>query len=314
MDRLAGDVTALDDELHPHDGDGAWVETVWFSWAVPTRALMGYVYVIFRPVLGTVEGGALVYDHSGELPWELPAFEFHDPMPMQRDVDLRNAELSNGVTIRCDAPGTAYRVAYNGDRVTVDLRFDAVARPLVSRSADGRCGHIDQMGSVTGDMVLAGERSAVDCVAMRDRGWGPRTYRRDTRYGYAYAAADGWEPGRVSADCFLAVTSHRDGADRVVKGFLQQGAVWAPLVAGERRVVRDGAGRPTAVSVDAVDDLGRSLHAVGDVASRHAFTPYRRLVTWDSLVRWRWATHLGWGEDQDVWHVDAWRKAHVATR
>lgn len=307
MDVTIG-LTEADDRFHPHDPtDVAWVETVWFSWIVPESRLVGYVYLIFRPVLATCEGGALVYDDTGELPWELPSFEFGDPLPLDTDTDLTDATFANGVSIRCVDPGERYVVRFDGAALTVDLEYQAMTRPLVSRSSDQRYGHIDQYGTVTGTMTLAGKTSVVDCAAMRDRGWGPRVYRSETRYGYAYAAD-------ANGDCFLAVTSHRDGTDRVVKGFLQQDGMWAPLSEGQRDVVRDVSGRPQRVTVIATDSVGREVHASGDVFSRHVFTPYRRLLTWDSLIHWRWGGHEGWGEDQDVWHIDAWRQARARTR
>jgi hypothetical protein len=272
---------------------------------VPERALVGYVYIILRPAFASAEGGSLIFDRSGELPWELPAFEFHDVSPYEPAVDLRSARFANGVTIECLEPGLRYACRYEGDRLVAELEFVAHARPLVSRSPDGLHGHVDQMGRVRGRMDHAGETTEIDCFAMRDRGWGPRVYRPGTRYGYAYGASS-------SGDCFLAVTSRRKDSDRVLKGFLHRDGDWSPLTEGVRTVQRDSLGKPLGVELAARDDAGRELVVSGEVVARQAFAPYRQLVTWDSLVRWRWDGGDAWGEDQDVWHVDAWRAAFAA--
>ena len=54
-----------DDQFHPPETDDPWwTETVWFSWMVPERNLLGYFYPAFRANLGIQFGGVLVMDDT----------------------------------------------------------------------------------------------------------------------------------------------------------------------------------------------------------------------------------------------------------
>ena len=64
--------------LHPDDalfhpaGDDPWAyESYWFSFFVPERKLMVYVYPWFRPSLGIAAGGVSAWDHTGAEPWNI---------------------------------------------------------------------------------------------------------------------------------------------------------------------------------------------------------------------------------------------------
>ena len=54
-----------DDMYHPPQSDEPWwTETVWFSWMVPERNLLGYWYTVFRANIGVNFGGVLVFDEK----------------------------------------------------------------------------------------------------------------------------------------------------------------------------------------------------------------------------------------------------------
>jgi hypothetical protein len=80
-----------DDNLHvPTSEDSWWTETVWFSWMVPERKILGYFYPAFRANLGVMFGNVLVTDASADLPWEIPFFEEFWHLKLPPDLDLRN--------------------------------------------------------------------------------------------------------------------------------------------------------------------------------------------------------------------------------
>jgi hypothetical protein len=293
------------DVLHPVTiPSNDWTETAWFAWLVPERSLAGYFYPVFRPTLGIQTGGLLVFDDGGELPWELPFFAFGQLFPLEEQLDLRDATLANGMTLRCIRPGTAFDFGFSGPELQLELRFEAVVPPLVTLGTppfEG-AGHLDQAGHVTGTMVLHGEEISVDCFAMRDRGWGPRRFRRGTSVGYSYATAS-------PSSAFLTIVSRRRGEEPVTSGYLVRDGEWARVVSGDRIVQRDAEGRTSAVRVRAVDDQGRELEVVGAVVSRQAFTPYPTMLCWNAMMRWELDGVTCWGEDQDVWHPVDWRNA-----
>ena len=183
---------------------------------------------------------------------------------------------------------------------TLQLRFDGVMAPEPLRAAGSTFGsahHFDQFGRVTGTLRLHGERIAVDCLAMRDRTWGPRPETRPRQAAYITGAAS-------ESHAFLAVTNTApDGDDAIAYGFLRRDGETVGLAAGRRTVLRDDEhGWVREIVVDAIDAHRRPLHAVGTpvsrmIVNRHTF------IDINSLVRWDLDGAVGWGEDQDMWPV-----------
>jgi hypothetical protein len=295
------ELTTDDDTFHERTDDPWWTETVWFAWMVPERKLLGYFYPVFRPNVGVQFGGVLVVDDSAELPWEIPIFEFGWHAQIPDGLDLRDAHLDNGMRITAIEPARVFEFAYESRDLALDLHYEGAIPPLVTDATPPfNKGHIDQIGRVTGTMTLRGEEIAVDCFAMRDRGWGPREDGRQPMVGYAY--------GTVSPDhAFLSISIDQQGDDLVSSGFLQRDGEWSRVVAGRRAVERDDRGRPVQITIDATDERGRSLHAVGCAVSRQVFTAYPSMFCWNSLVQWQLDGADAWGEDQDVWHPRKWR-------
>lgn len=293
-----------DDMFHePESDDPWWTETVWFSWNVPERNLLGYWYVVFRKNIGVHFGGVLVFDDSAVLPWELPAFDWHWHQPFPEHHDLRDLDVLGGMTLRCLDHGRRFEFGYRNDDVEFDLEYEALMQPMLTRKEPpfNHGTHVDQPGRVRGTMVLHGEEVAVDCIAMRDRSWGIRAPRRQPKLGYCHGTAD-------AETAFLSISLDRKGHDGVLTGYLMRDGEWSLLDEGTRQVERDHAGRPAIVTVEAVDKLGRPVTAVGTTVSRQVFTAYPDMFCWNSLTRWEIDGVTAWGEDQDVWHPRAWRR------
>jgi hypothetical protein len=306
-----GLLSAKDDDFHTPSTDPWETETCWFSFCVPERALMGYLYSWVRPNKGVSGGGVLVWDDTAHEPWELPYFEYqwHLPLPTE---PLTDCTLPNGISVRVLEPLTSYRLAYaDPGRCVIDLEFHATTPPHVFTRGEPPfvvASHLDQPGRVTGTVDLHGERITVDCYAMRDRSWGPRTDLKGIRVGYCFATAS-------ADDAFLAFSvPRRDRSDEpLTAGYLLRDGARAALREGVRRVQRHPTHRwVTRVEIEATDDEGRSLVAVGEPVNRVAFFPYPRMLNWTSMVRWQFSGTEGWGEDQDVWRPDQWRAARSA--
>ncbi len=297
--------TAADDGFHFDVMTDRWweTETSWFAFHNEERRLGGWLYTMVRPNIGTVAGGVWVWDDSARQPWEVLYCANYSAMPLDRSQDLTDATLSNGVSIKVIEPTMSYALGYNdGDRLTVDLRFDGVMAPhplAAVGSTFGSAHHFDQFGRVTGHIVVLGERIPIDSISMRDRTWGPRPEHRPRQAAYVTGAVDAEEG-------FLAVTNTTPDGDPISYGFLRRDGRIANLAEGERRVERDPAtGWVTEIRIDAVDLEGRELHAVGVpvsgmVINRHLF------IDNNSLLRWDIDGREGWGEDQDMWPVHSW--------
>jgi hypothetical protein len=299
--------TARDDRFHFDElGDDWWAtETAWFSFHHPERRLGGWLYTMARPNIGTVAGGAWVWDDTAHLPWDVPYSANYTALRLPPDTDLSDTVLPTGVAIRAVTPGQAYELGYDdGDRLKLALRFEGVMPPeplAAAGSTFGRAHHYDQIGRVTGHVVLHGERIDIDCLAMRDRTWGRRPEDRPRRAAYVTAAVDADEG-------FLAVTNIRDGRDTIAYGFLRRDGRTVGLADGERRVERSPeSGWVTSVEIEGRDAEGRPLCAVGRPVSRMVIDRHT-FVDVNSLLQWEVDGRDGWGEDQDMWPVHDWSR------
>ena len=295
-----------DDNFHPPSNHPWETETCWYAFCVPERNLMGYLYTWIRPNLGIAGGGTLVWDDTAYLPWEVPFFDYNHSIPLPEGLDLRDATLPTGMRVKVIEPLTSYELGYRypyGDMFEAELRFDALTPPHVFTRGEPPftiASHIDQPGRVTGRIRLHGEDIDVDCCAMRDRSWGPRSDLQGFRIGYAFATTS-------SQSAFLCYSLPKPDSDPINAGYYLRDGVRADIVSGERRVERNPEhGYATAFEIEATDELGRELRATGTPVSRIIFNPYPKMLTWVSTTAWDFDGGTGWGEDQDCWRPDQW--------
>ena len=195
---------ARDDAFHFDVMSDRWweTETAWFSFHHPERRLGGWFYSMFRPNIGTVAGGAWVWDDTAQLPWDVLYSTNYSALQLPPDADLRDVALPTGVRMKVVEPTMVYDLGYeDGDRLRAELRFEGVMppQPLTAvGSTFGSAHHFDQFGRVTGELVVNGERLDIDCLGMRDRTWGPRPEHRPRQAAYVTGAASAEHcvPGR----------------------------------------------------------------------------------------------------------------------
>ena len=187
--------TAQDDRFHFDELAGDWwsTETAWFSFSHPERRLGGWLYTLARPNIGTVAGGAWVWDDSAHLPWEVLYSANYTALELPRGQNLDDVTLPTGVSIRVIEPCMSYALEYNDEpRLRAALRFEGVMppAPLTSTgSTFGRSHHFDQIGRVSGEIVLHGETIPIDCLSVRDRTWGRRREDRPRQAAYVTGVA-----------------------------------------------------------------------------------------------------------------------------
>lgn len=306
--------TPRDDNFHFDEmGDRWWMtETAWFSFFNAERKLGGWLYTYVRPNIGTVQGGCWIWDDQAHLPWEVLYNANYASQRLPPESSLTDIALPTGVRIKVVEPTRSYDLAYeDGDRIALNLRFDAImdAHSLSGTgSAFGHNTHFDQLGHVHGTIELPGEEVAIDCIAMRDRSWGPRPEHRPITSAYV-SGAFGTDRG------FLMVTDPTTAGDPAKYGFLLVGGRARLLKSGNRTVDRDPeTGNVSAIRMAGVDLDGRTLSVVGKplsriVLNRHTF------ITINSLVEWTDQDGcIGWGEDQDMWVVHDFAAFRRATR
>ena len=156
----------------------------------------------------------------------------------------------------------SYALGYNdGERLQASLRFDGVMPPeplTATGSTFGHAHHFDQIGRVTGELVLYGESIAIDCLAIRDRTWRRRPEDRPRQAAYVTGVAS-------ATHGFLAVTNSEKDRNLVAYGFLRRDGRTVRLTQGERRIERDTRnGWITRIELQAKDADGREIVAGGE--------------------------------------------------
>jgi hypothetical protein len=301
-------LTPEDDNFHPPSDDPWWTETFWLAWFLPERKIIGYIYPMFRPNVGVQAGGVMVYDDTSDVEWDMPVYDYDWHRQMQPDADLRKLRLDTGLSITCLEPARKFEVSYESRDIKLQLDAEAVMRPLVTLGTPPfNKGHIDQICHVTGEMELKGETMAVDCLAMRDRSWGPREDGRQPTVGYDYATETPDNAFLAVSVCGRTEAYNENPVYQVTTGFLMRDGVWSRIREGTRTVARTEAGRPEMVYVDAVDELDRSVSAVGQAATHYVAKAYPSMLCLQGLMHFEFSGHHGWGEVQDCWHPRRWR-------
>lgn len=301
-----------DDDFHTAGDDPWWFESFWFSFFVPERKLMVYVYPWFRPGLGTCGGGVLAWDDLASEPWNIVHHDYAWHLPCKPGPDLWRdgvLHLPQQVRITPIEPMSTFRVEYSHNDLQIDVVFTAVRPAHTSSKPVGDsqlfAGRIDQAGHVTGRIHVNGEELAIDCFCIRDRSWG---IRRDDNHnmhiGYFHAT-------RSADDAFLAVVDHtqvEQESSPVVSGYLLRGGQISTLASGSCRVDRNEDGVPVSAHIEAVDQDKRQFEAVGSPMNSFAYQVFPGMFNWSALAHWRFGACEAFGELQDTWHPDRWRR------
>jgi hypothetical protein len=293
-------VDEADDDFHPPTSDNpSWIETMWFPFWIPEEGMTVYVRVWFSPNAGQ-QGGAV----SG---WRAPSVGLFGEQWVEDYAgppDLLDLRLEKGLRIHCLRPLHRYEIEYRGDRVELDIRFDATMapNPVPPEESPGMfSGHFEQPGHVRGELRYAGRTYAVDCHSIRDRSWGPREMPSNLRIGNAHGSADRF-------GFFAYINPDSDGHERITSGYLSRDGIEARLVTGLRETEwHDDV--PTAIRLSATDAVGRQLVATGECVNAMSRNAGHGVYAVLNLVRWRHQGGIAWGENHDIWSERDWLAA-----
>jgi hypothetical protein len=316
-------LTAEDDGFHPPSSHPYETETFWVSFNHPERRMGGWFYnqVLFNQKV--CNGGAWVWDDSpaGAL-YELSQRDL--PLDTPESMDLRDVLLPNGNHIQALEPLTKYRVRYNDPgKFEADLQFEAIAPPHshpIGVAPFWRGRHFDQAMHATGQIVMNGETIDIDSLSVRDRSWGPRPGPRAPGAGQGSKRREPPDPIEAARpphspfgigyvfgtsspeEMFLAYTLpciyDGEGRDYVTTGYLVRDGKYGLLIDGNRRAELDPEmGWMTKITLEAIDEHGRELTAVGEMVAHHG-----ERGQGSALFHWDWDGASGWGEDQSGAH------------
>jgi hypothetical protein len=336
-----------DDTFHRLSDDPYEVETTWWSFNVPERGIGGWLHAGYHPNRDQVTWKVFAWDPAGADPGRLAYYRLATAVPMAAGQDLRDLRFpGGGFAVRMLAPLMDYHVSYADPERDFAVEFEhrSVHRP--HRFTPGQAPalhnpHLDQLGHVTGELVLRGERIAIDCHSVRDRTWGPRGGQHGQSRKPAHLRGEhrARQPGgprwrEVERERGRGRVQYVFGHADATTGFLgfvrpQDGDAqgWSPMNVGwllrdgefgrldpqrsRMKVFRDPrTGWGTHMLVDLVDRSGRTMQAEGFSVSHMCEIGGGS----NALMRWDLDGRIGWGEDQDRWQVPHFQRMLDALR
>lgn len=301
---LEADGMHRDDKFHsPIDNDDPfWTETCWFTFAVPERGISGQLYPFFRPNQSVYAAGAFIWDQHGHELHTIRHGKNFWHLPMQDSMELTDIQLQNGISIKCIEPLKKFHVRYidpDCGEAEVDLIFTAIAPP--NHLLDS---HYEQPGRYQGTLRLGDEIIPVDSYGMRDRSWNTRSQFGVDFHGTG-AVASGYDYGTIDEDNAFHMISMAFEPEiaQCIHGYYMRDGSYAGLASGSRKVLArcKTTGAPTHVSIEAVDELGRELHAEGRCINKIGWHINPNLYSWNCLTKWEFQGESGYGEDHDNW-------------
>lgn len=285
-----------------------WNESVWFSLSIPERRLHGLIQYYFRPNMGMLNGGPVLWDPSGTFQWNCLHYHWDHLQAMPAGAEKFAMQARNSLSCTVLEPLTRYAIAYDHDGLVLDLVWEAVGPMHELRTGDaGQAAtakfHIEQPGRMRGTATLDGVAHAIDCFSMRDTSFGARDYASLASGGYFWGIAEN------SAFHAIAMGDGTGGeAQKVIGGFIWKDGAMASLASGTRRITEFGRHGPKRVLFEATDTLGRTMTATGEIEEGLVFTGYTdHTVVW-SLTGWDWDGVRHWGDNQEFCSVERFRK------
>jgi hypothetical protein len=336
-----------DDTYHRVSDDPYEFETNWWSLNIPERRIGIWLHAGYHTNRNELSWRVFVWDPSGADPGRLAYYRNVPDVPMPADADLRDLTFpGGGYSVRMLTPLMDYAVGYSDPDANFSIEFEHRSVHPPQRFTPGQAPamhnpHLDQLGHITGELVLRGERIPIDCFSVRDRTWGPRGGPHSSSQKPAYVRGEHavrnpggprWreierERGRGRIQYIFGHTDARTGFLGFVRPQDGDAAGWSPLNVGwllrdgefqrldrtrsRMRNYRDPAtGWSAHMQVELVDVTGRSMDAEGFAVSHMC----EHGAGSNALMRWEYDGQIGWGEDQDGWQLDHFQKMLGALR
>ncbi|MFT4052937.1 MAG: hypothetical protein QM681_00405 [Novosphingobium sp.] len=168
-------VEAADDYLHPVGPDAHFtaIETNLYGFDIPGHDINCNIYLLWHHALGTMSLHVFVHKGRKSLPHQLAADYFSEHLYLPAPSDIADFTVQAGsLTYRSYvvAPLDDIRIEADDLKHGFSLRLNyRAAVPPVGRPG-GK--HFTQLMKTSGELVLGGERFAIDGHYMRDRSWG----------------------------------------------------------------------------------------------------------------------------------------------
>lgn len=273
-----------------------WNESVWFSFSKPEDHIHGMIQYYFRPNMGMLNGGPVMWDPSGTYSWNCLYYNWSHLQAAPAGVSKFDMTALNSLSVKVLEPLTRYAIRYDHEGFEMDLEWEAIGPCHELKTGDaGQAAtakfHIEQPGRMRGTIRRNGVAYAIDCFSMRDTSYGAREY--------ASLASGGYFWGIAADSAFHAITMGEGDTQKVIGGFVWKDGVLASLASGTRRVLEYGRYGPKRIVFEAIDGNGRAIVATGAIDEGLIFTGYTdHTVVW-SLTGWDWDGTQHWGDNQE---------------
>ena len=214
-----------------------WNESVWFSISKPEEHLHGFVQYYFRPNMGMLNGGPVLWNPSGTFSWNCLFYNWSHLQAMPPGAKKFDMTARNSLSVKVLEPLKRYSIRYDREDLAMDLIWEAIGpmHELMTGDAGQQKTakfHIEQPGRLTGTIDLDGKRIVINCFSMRDTSYGPREYESLATGGYFWGIAE--------RSSFHAIAMGEGERQKVIGGFVWKDGEMASLAAGTRRVIEFG--------------------------------------------------------------------------
>jgi hypothetical protein len=310
-------IDSRDVRIHkPTTADLEWAETNYFSFYVPEESLNGCIYVLTRANVAATLSTIVLFQGFRRHHWEALYADSRMHLPMPQG-DLDDYRLPNGLHVSATDPPRNYEVDYRGqDGTEIHFRFRGLMEPYdihdprmdpIAAAEQGKefswgtayKGHFDLTGSIEGEFVLRGHRSAISCVSTMDHSWGPRPEvgLPNMSWFHAHFGED------LAVHCiFPCEPDDFASYGPLAHGYvLENGNVYG-LVSGHGNARREH-GQQMTMTIEVRDVRGRTLQLNGHAIATYPWTPWPAVVAFHSLNEWSLGGRLGYGECMDVFDV-----------
>ena len=273
-----------------------WNESVWFSVSIPERHIHGLIQYYFRPNMGMLNGGPVLWDPSGNFQWNCLYYNWSHLQAMPPGAEKFDMTARNSLSVKVLEPLTRYAISYAKEGFEMNLEWRAIGPMHELHTGDpGQQAtakfHIEQPGRMKGTIRRHGEEFTIDCFSMRDTSYGARDYESLANGGYFW--------GIAANSSFHALCMGNGREANCIGGYIMRDGKMASLVSGQRTILDYGRYGPARVLFEGTDTLGRSMRATGTIDPGLVFTGYTdHTVVW-SLVEWDWDGVSHWGDNQE---------------
>ena len=172
-----------------------WNESVWFSFSIPERRIHGSIQYYFRPNMGMLNGGPIMWDPSGTYQWNCLYYNWSHLQGMPPEAKKFDMTANNSLSVKVLEPLTRYAIGYDNEDFQMDLEWQAIGPIHELRTGDPGAQavakfHIEQPGRIKGMVRRDGEEYVVDSFSMRDVSYGERQYGSLASGGYFWGIAE----------------------------------------------------------------------------------------------------------------------------